>query len=101
MLDRRLIRENPEIVREAARLKGIDFDVDELLRLDDLARSLQTRVDEGQRLRRELADQFRGADEAGKAALRTRSSELDTELAASRPELELAQVQLRDLMLRV
>ena len=34
MLDRRVIRENPDEVKEAVRDKGIDLDVDELLDLD-------------------------------------------------------------------
>ena len=34
MLDRRFIRDNPEAVKAAVRVKGIDLDVDELLSLD-------------------------------------------------------------------
>jgi seryl-tRNA synthetase len=40
MLDRREIRQNPDAVRAAVRVKGIDLDVDELLQLDKASREL-------------------------------------------------------------
>ena len=48
MLDRRFIRDNPEAVKAAVRVKGIDLDVDELLRLDQSSRELQRELDEAQ-----------------------------------------------------
>jgi seryl-tRNA synthetase len=39
MLDKRFIRENPDAVKDAVRVKGIDLDVDELLDLDRMAAS--------------------------------------------------------------
>ena len=46
MLDLKLIRKNPERVREAARKKRIECDVDRILELDREHRELGTRVDE-------------------------------------------------------
>jgi len=46
MLDIRFIRENAEKVQQAAKSKGYDVSISELLRLDDERRSLQQQVDE-------------------------------------------------------
>ncbi len=46
MIDIRLVRENPELVAQNARNKGYDIDVNKLVALDDERRSLQQRVDE-------------------------------------------------------
>ena len=45
MLDKRFIREHPDEVKAAVRVKGIDLDVDELLDLDPESRRLQTELD--------------------------------------------------------
>jgi seryl-tRNA synthetase len=52
MLDRREIRQNPDAVRAAVRVKGIDLDVDELLQLDKASRELQHELDQKQALRK-------------------------------------------------
>ncbi|MCD6169457.1 MAG: serine--tRNA ligase, partial [Candidatus Latescibacteria bacterium] len=44
MIDIKLIRENPEQVRERAAKKGVVVRVDEILRLDHQRRRLLTRV---------------------------------------------------------
>ena len=45
MLDIKFIRENPDLVRQAARKKHIDFDVEKLLEVDGRRRESQTLVD--------------------------------------------------------
>ena len=55
MLDKREIRENPDAVKDAVRKKGIDLDVDELLRLDKLSRELQHDLDQTQAKRKSSA----------------------------------------------
>ena len=55
MLDKREIRENPDAVRAAVRVKGIDLDVDELLQLDKLSRELQHELDQTQAKRKSSA----------------------------------------------
>ena len=46
MLDPKFIAENPEAVKEYARMKRIDFNVDKFIQLDKDRRSLQTQFDE-------------------------------------------------------
>jgi seryl-tRNA synthetase len=95
MLDKRFIRENPEKVKEAVRVKGIDLDVDELLDLDQHVRKLQHELDQKQALRKSSASGTVGADEARRAYLRN----LNTEVKALREELAETTEKLNALML--
>jgi seryl-tRNA synthetase len=99
MLDRREIRENPDAVKAAVRVKGIDLDVDELLDLDRSVRSLQTDVDQAQARRRSSSKEFARADEARRAELKAESAELDVRLTALRKQLAEATEQLQGLLL--
>lgn len=99
MLDRREIRENPDAVKAAVRVKGIDLDVDELLDLDRSVRSLQTDVDQAQARRRSSSKEFAKADEARRAELKAESAELDIQLTALRKQLAEATEQLQGLLL--
>ncbi|MGH2733496.1 MAG: serine--tRNA ligase [Actinomycetota bacterium] len=100
MLDRRLIREHPDLVRHAARVKGVDLDVDEILRLDDRVRSLQSAVHELQRVRRELSREFSKADGAQQVHLKERSDQLDRQMRQARDSLASAAASLDELLLR-
>lgn len=46
MLDIRFIRENPELVKEGARKKNVDVDIDRLLAVDDERRTLLKEIEE-------------------------------------------------------
>jgi len=99
MLDRREIRENPDAVKAAVRVKGIDLDVDELLDLDRSVRSLQTDVDQAQARRRSSSKEFNKAGEARRAELKAESAELDIQLKALREQLAEATEKLQGLLL--
>jgi seryl-tRNA synthetase len=99
MLDRRFIRENPEVVKNAVRVKGVDLDVDELLHLDQLTRKLQFEVDEAQARRKAFSKRFAKADEAQRAQLRAEHEGFDTQLRELRERLAEASLRLRGLLL--
>jgi seryl-tRNA synthetase len=99
MLDRRFIREHPDAVKEAVRVKGVDLDVDELLHTDQLVRKLQREVDEAQARRKSFAKQFAGADEQTRTRLRAEHEGFDAQLKSSREELAAAGARLTDLLL--
>src|ERR1700749_953864 len=80
MLDRRFIRDNPEAVKAAVRVKGLDLDVDELLSLDQSSRELQRELDEAQARRKAFAKEFAKADEETRAELKAEHEEQDQEL---------------------
>lgn len=51
MLDIKIIRENPELVRQACKNKNVEVDIDRVLQLDEQRRSIQGQVDELNRQR--------------------------------------------------
>jgi seryl-tRNA synthetase len=55
MLDIAFIRSNPDVVKQAAKNKGIDVDIDKLLEVDERRRKLITTVDELRARRNELS----------------------------------------------
>jgi seryl-tRNA synthetase len=58
MLDIKFIRENKDLVQEAARKKKITFSVDELLVQDDIRREVLARVEEKRKLQNEFSAQI-------------------------------------------
>jgi seryl-tRNA synthetase len=99
MLDRREIRENPDAVKAAVRVKGIDLDVDELLDLDRAVRKLQHELDQAQARRRSSSKEFAKADEARRAQLRAEHAELETQLNELREQLAETTQRLNGLLL--
>jgi seryl-tRNA synthetase len=100
MLDRRFIRDNPEAVKAAVRVKGIDLDVDELLRLDQSSRELQRELDEAQTQRKSFAREFARADEATREKLKAEHEEQDLHLKSVREQLTGVNERLQALLLR-
>jgi seryl-tRNA synthetase len=100
MLERRFIRDNPEAVKGAVRVKGIDLDVDELLSLDASSRELQREVDEAQASRKSFAREFAKADEATRTKLKAEHDEQDLHLRAVRERLAAVNEELNALLLR-
>ncbi|MGB6571410.1 MAG: serine--tRNA ligase [Trebonia sp.] len=100
MLDRRFIRDNPEAVKAAVRVKGIDLDVDELLRLDQSSRELQRDLDEAQTQRKSFAREFGRADEATREKLKAEHEEQDLHLRSVREQLTDVNARLQALLLR-
>ena len=100
MLDRRFIRSNPDAVKQAVQVKGLDLDVDELLDVDQRVRKLTTELDEAQAKRKSSAKEFAKADETRRAELRAEHKELEGRLSQLREELNEASAQLQELLLR-
>jgi seryl-tRNA synthetase len=99
MLDRRQIRDNPDAVKEAVRVKGIDLDVDELIHLDHTSRKLQHELDQAQARRRSSAKEFAKADDTRRAELRAEHEELEIQLSSLREQLAETTDKLQGLLL--
>src|SRR6266705_1488273 len=99
MLDKRFIRDNPDVVKDAIRVKGIDLDVDELLHLDQLARKLQFEVDEAQARRKAFSRQFAKADTDRRAEMRAEHADFDRQLSELRERLAETSTRLQELLL--
>jgi seryl-tRNA synthetase len=99
MLDKRFIREHPDEVRVAVRVKGINLDVDELLSLDQASRGLQHELDQAQARRKSSAKEYAKADEARRTQLKAEHDELDSRLKLVREQLAETSEKLNALML--
>jgi seryl-tRNA synthetase len=99
MLDKRFIREHPDEVKAAVRVKGIDLDVDELLDLDRESRRLQTELDRAQALRKSSSREYARADEARRAELKIEHEKLEAQLRSLREQLAETNETLYGLML--
>jgi seryl-tRNA synthetase len=99
MLDKRFVREHPDEVRAAVRVKGINLDVDELLDLDRTSRRLQQELDQAQAHRKASAREYAKADEARRVELKVEHDELDARLRALRDRLAETSAELNALML--
>src|SRR5580704_1201571 len=95
MLDKRFIREHPDEVRYAVRVKGIDLDVDELLDLDRASRKLQHELDQKQALRKSSASGPVATDEVRRDYLRN----LNIEVKNLRDQLTETNEKLNALLL--
>jgi seryl-tRNA synthetase len=101
MLDIRFVRENPEVVRAAARKKRMDVDVDRVLELDRRRRELVTRLDadraELNRSSRSigaLPPEKRAAAAEESRAFKARLRELEDQERALEQELRAALLRL-------
>jgi seryl-tRNA synthetase len=99
MLDLKFIRTNPDIIREAVRVKGIDLDVDRLLQLDSEVLSTQRQLEDAR------AELKRRSKTLGGPAATDEVREANRRLREEIPELELrhraAESARQELLLRV
>jgi seryl-tRNA synthetase len=99
MLDRRFIRDNPDAVKAAVRVKGIDLDVDELLSLDQSSRELQRELDEAQTWRKAFSREYAKADEATRITLKAEHDEQDLHLREVKEQLAQVNEKLQAMLL--
>ncbi|GIW23986.1 serine--tRNA ligase [Meiothermus sp.] len=98
MLDLKFIRENPEIVRRAIEVKGVNLDLDELLALDAQVTQLRRRTEQLQAERNANAKAASKAKPEERAALIERGKEIGRQLALLEPELRELEARLKNLL---
>jgi seryl-tRNA synthetase len=101
MLDIDFIRKNPELVKDAARKKRIDFSVEELLSLDSTRREVIVKIDNLRALRNSLSKDIPklSADNREQAKSRVRS--IKEELDSLEIKLKEIEDSYNKLLLRV
>lgn len=100
MLDIKTIRDNPKLVKEVAKNKGVEVDVDEILDLDKKRRDILKQVEELNAARKTTADKMKGASAADKKKIATEGKELKKQLSEIEPPLRETEERLHELMLR-
>lgn len=99
MLDIRFIRENPDVVKNACKVKGFEDHIDEILNLDSRVRELKTITQNMTAEKNKVTREIPTA--ADKAPLIARSKQISEEIAADMAELAEKESLLNDLLHRV
>lgn len=99
MLDIQFIRDHPETVKDAARKKHIEVDIDRLIELDEKRRQLQSEVDDLRRRRNQLSS----TQDGGKPSQHQidQVKQLKEQLSAREADLEQLETEYNQLMLHV
>lgn len=101
MLDIKFIRENKDLIAEAARKKRLSFDVEELLKADEQRRALMVVVEEKKARQNEVSAKIMSVSAEEKTTLLEEMKSLKTELQAEEEKLKEVLTTWRQLMLRV
>jgi seryl-tRNA synthetase len=102
MLDINFIRENKDLIKEAARKKRSDFEVGKLIEVDDKRRELQSEVDDLRAKQNRASDEIaQMADEEAKQQKIQESKEAKQQLQEKEEELQEVMRQWQELMLAV
>lgn len=91
MLDIKFIRENPDLIKEAARKKKVSFDIDALIKLDDERKEALTTFENIR------AEQNKLSDEVAKASPEQRASMVEA-LKPIKEKVQTAEETLREIM---
>lgn len=98
MIPLQRLRENPDLIREGARLKGEDAPIDEVLELDAAARRLRTEVEGMRAAQRQASSGIRGAPDG---AQREALAALKQRIQAGESDLAALDARIDDLLLYV
>jgi seryl-tRNA synthetase len=101
MLDVRLIRENPEEVREGFRKLGATVDLDAVIALDEQVRKRMTETQTISAEQNRLSKEMRTATPEGREELKSKGAALKLQLEALTAELGAQEATLRELMLEL
>lgn len=101
MLDIKFIRENPELIKEAARKKHIDFNVDELLSIDQTRLEKLSLVESLRTEQNIVSDKIPNATTEERADLIAKMTILKEDLKKNEDELRQVMSQWQLLMLAV
>lgn len=100
MLAIEFIRSEPDQVRRAIRLKGVEVDLDEALALDADLRRVRQQIDEARASRGRLSAEFQAATgSAERDELRRQSTQLRTEIQSLEEAATRTKARLDDLLL--
>lgn len=101
MIDIKLIREQPELVKKAARDKNMRVDVDQLLAVDARRRALETEFNELRAQQNKAGERIAKAPKEEKAALSAEMGKLKARLKEIDEQREQVETELHQLMLLV
>ncbi len=102
MLDRKLILENPDLVKQNCTHRGVEVDVDRFVELENTRRRLQIEVEEHNRRANELSRSIgKASDPAEREERKEEGRRLREQTAALREELERIGAELEAIHRRI
>lgn len=101
MLDIKFIRENVDLIKEGARKKRMEVDLERLIAVDDRRKELQTSMDEKRSAQNTASEKIPSATPAEKQKLIEDMSEIKEALKKEEEELKTVMEEWRSLMVRV
>jgi len=101
MLDTKFIRENPDIVKWACKVKGFEDHTDAIIKLDKKVRELKTLTESKTAEKNKITKQIPTAAAKDKTALIAESKKIGDEIAGALEELDEKEKELNELLLSV
>lgn len=101
MIDIKLIRENPELVKQAVADKNMRVDIDQIVHVDGRRRQLETEFNSLRHAQNQSGERMAKAGKEEKALLARELGELKARIKALGEERDKIEAELADLMLLV
>lgn len=105
MLDIKLIREQPEFIKESLKKRGYDFNIDNLLRIDEERRSKIASIEKEKNkineISKEIGELKRKEEEVRIAELREASKKIGEEIEKHEKELYEIEIRFNQLLLLI
>ena len=101
MIDIKLIRENPDLVKKAAADKNMKVDIDHIVAVDQRRRTLETEFNELRHQQNQAGEQIAKAPKEQKTELSKAMGTIKARLKEIDAEREKVEAELRELLLLV
>lgn len=103
MLDIKILRQNPDLIKDALKKRNNDLDIEPAIKLDIERRALLTDVEQKKAKQNEISKQIPQMKKAGEdtAAIFAEMKELSNEIKTDDEKVREIDEQLRDFMLRI
>jgi len=98
MMDLKFIRENPQLIKDAVRMKRVALDVDELLRADQEVLTLKRKSQSLNEEKNANAKKMKGAQPDEREAIISRGREIGGEIEGLKPAVEQSERRLQELL---
>jgi len=96
MLDIKFIRENVELIQEGAKKKQIDFDVKELIKVDDKRKEISQKLEEKRAIQNKASEEVAKVGQAGNMAEKRR---MIGEMQPLKGEIQKIEEKLKEIMI--
>ncbi|MCH8049186.1 serine--tRNA ligase [Patescibacteria group bacterium] len=101
MIDIKLLRENPNYFRDAAKAKGLEVDIDRVLELDRKVKTLQSEIENIAAQKNETSKEIIAAEEKGKKKLIEEMRVIDRKADELKAEMTPLVEELDQLLYRI